>query len=50
MHTKQEAMQAKMMGHMEMGKESMAQCPMMKEMKGMDENQEPLTNITRDDC
>jgi len=41
MHTKHEAMQAKMMqhmmGHMEMGKESMAQCPMMKGMKGMDE-------------
>jgi hypothetical protein len=41
MHTKHEAMQAKMMqhmmGHMEMGKESMAQCPMMKGMMGMDE-------------
>lgn len=41
MHTKHEAMQAKMMqhmmGHMEMGKESVAQCPMMKGMKGMDE-------------
>jgi len=40
MHIKHEAMQAKMMqhmmGHMEMGKESMAQCPMMKGMKGMD--------------
>lgn len=28
-----------MMGHMEMGKESMSQCPMMK-MKGMDEKSE----------
>lgn len=41
MHTKHEAMQAKMMqhmmGHMEMGKESMAQCPMMKGMMGMGE-------------
>ncbi len=41
MHIKHEAMEAKMMQHMmehmEMGKESMAQCPMMKNMKGMDE-------------
>lgn len=39
MHTRtaemQEEMMAHMMEHMQMGKESMAQCPMMKEMKGM---------------
>ena len=32
----QEKMMMHMMEHMEMGKESMAKCPMMKEMKGMD--------------
>ncbi len=32
----QEEMMKHMMQHMQMGKESMAQCPMMKEMKGMD--------------
>lgn len=32
----QEKMMKHMMGHMEMGKESMANCPMMKDMKGMD--------------
>ncbi|MEO7797378.1 MAG: hypothetical protein ABIY47_06590 [Opitutaceae bacterium] len=41
MNAKHEAMQAKMMQHMmehmEMGKESMAQCPMMKDMKSMEE-------------
>jgi len=26
-----------MMQHMQLGKESMSQCPMMKDMKGMDE-------------
>lgn len=39
MHVKKAKMQEKMMkhmmGHMEMGKESMAKCPMMKDMKGM---------------
>ena len=39
MHTRtakmQEEMMTHMMEHMQMGKESMAQCPMMKEMKGM---------------
>ena len=33
----EEEMMKHMMKHMEMGKESMAQCPMMKGMKGMDE-------------
>ena len=33
----QEEMMKHMMEHMEMGKESMLQCPMMKEIKGMDE-------------
>jgi hypothetical protein len=32
----QEEMMQHMMKHMQMGKESMAQCPMMKGMKGMD--------------
>ncbi len=40
MHTRkakmQEEMMSHMMEHMQMGKESMAQCPMMKRMKGMD--------------
>ncbi len=40
-NAKMEKMHAQMMGHMmehmQMGKESMAQCPMMKGMKGMDE-------------
>ena len=33
----EEKMMQHMMQHMEMGKESMAKCPMMKGMKGMDE-------------
>ena len=33
----EEAMMQHMMQHMQMGKESMAQCPMMKGMKGMGE-------------
>ena len=33
----QEEMMQHMMQHMQMGKESMAQCPMMNGMKGMDE-------------
>jgi hypothetical protein len=33
----QEKMMIHMMEHMQMGKESMSQCPMMKGMKGMDE-------------
>ena len=33
----EEDMMKHMMKHMEMGKESMSQCPMMKGMKGMDE-------------
>ena len=33
----EEEMMKHMMQHMQMGKESMSQCPMMKEMKGMDE-------------
>jgi hypothetical protein len=33
----EEEMMQHMMQHMQMGKESMAQCPMMKGMKGMDE-------------
>jgi hypothetical protein len=33
----QEKMMQHMMQHMQMGKESMAQCPMMKGMKGMDD-------------
>jgi hypothetical protein len=33
----EEAMMQHMMQHMQMGKDSMAQCPMMKGMKGMDE-------------
>jgi hypothetical protein len=43
MHARMEKMQGKMMQHMmqhmQMGKESMSQCPMMKDMhmKGMDE-------------
>lgn len=32
----EEEMMQHMMGHMQMGKDSMAQCPMMKGMKGMD--------------
>ena len=42
MHTKmakmQEEMMKHMMEHMQIGKESMEQCPMMKEMKGMHKN------------
>lgn len=42
MHGRMEKMQEKMMPHMmqhmQMGKESMANCPMMKDMKGMDHN------------
>jgi hypothetical protein len=34
----EEEMMQHMMQHMQMGKESMAQCPMMKDMKDMDEN------------
>jgi hypothetical protein len=34
----EEEMMKHMMQHMQMGKESMSQCPMMKEMKGMDES------------
>lgn len=41
MHVQRAKMQDKMMmhmmGHMEMGRDSMAKCPMMKEMKGLDE-------------
>jgi hypothetical protein len=33
-----EAMMKHMMQHMQMGKESMSQCPMMEGMKGMDKN------------
>jgi len=33
----EEAMMRHMMEHMQMGKESMSQCPMMKGMEGMDE-------------
>ena len=33
----QEEMMKHMMEHMQMGKESMSKCPMMKGMKGMDE-------------
>jgi hypothetical protein len=33
----EEEMMKHMMQHMQMGKESMSQCPMMKGMKGMDE-------------
>lgn len=33
----EEAMMTHMMEHMQMGKESMSQCPMMKGMEGMDE-------------
>ena len=33
----EDEMMQHMMQHMQMGKESMTQCPMMKEMKGMDE-------------
>ena len=42
MHARMEKMQGEMMQHMmqhmQMGKESMANCPMMKDMKGMDHN------------
>ena len=34
----EDAMMKHMMQHMQMGKESMSQCPMMKSMKDMDEN------------
>ena len=34
----EEEMMMHMMEHMQMGKDSMAQCPMMKDMKDMDEN------------
>ncbi len=37
MEKMQERMMQHMMRHMQMGKESMSQCPMMKGMKGMDE-------------
>ena len=37
MNARMAKMQEKMMEHMQMGKESMLQCPMMKEIKGMDE-------------
>ena len=34
----QEVMMKHMMEHMQMGKESMSQCPMMKDMKGLHKN------------
>jgi hypothetical protein len=37
MDARKAKMEEEMMQHMQMGKESMAQCPMMKGMKGMDE-------------
>ena len=37
MNVRMAKMQEEMMQHMQMGKESMSQCPMMKGMKGMDE-------------
>ena len=37
MNARKAKMEEEMMKHMQMGKESMAQCPMMKGMKGMDE-------------
>lgn len=39
----QEEMMKHMMEHMQMGKESMLQCPMMKEIKGMDETSPSAT-------
>jgi len=46
----EEEMMKHMMQHMQMGKEFMSQCPMMKGMKGMDETSEPMTkNIKRND-
>ena len=38
----EEAMMQHMMQHMQLGKDSMAQCPMMKGMKGMDEKTEDV--------
>lgn len=38
MMEKCEEMKKHMMRHMEMGKESMAKCPMMKDMQGMDDS------------
>jgi len=37
MNVRMAKMQEEMMQHMQMGKESLSQCPMMKGMKGMDE-------------
>src|SRR5664280_3653964 len=38
MDARKAKMEDEMMQHMQMGKESMSQCPMMKSMEGMDEN------------
>lgn len=40
----QEKMMKHMMGHMEMAKESIANCPMMKDMKGMDDKKAAVTS------
>lgn len=40
MEKMQEGMMNHMMQHMQMGKESMSQCPMMKDMKAMDDKSE----------
>ncbi len=50
MDARKAKMEEEMMKHMQMGKESMSQCPMMKEMKGMDESSRaPTKNIKRND-
>lgn len=45
----EEEMMKHMMQHMQMGKESMSQCPMMKGMKGMDKNRR-LPKKNSNDC
>ena len=51
MNARMEKMQAgmiqHMMGDMQMGKESMSQCPMMKNMKGMDEKSGDARTLER---
>jgi len=37
MDARKAKMEEEMMKHMQMGKESLSQCPMMKGLKGMDE-------------
>jgi len=51
MDARKAKMDEEMMQHMQMGKDSMSQCPMMKDMKGMkdmgDKSETPTRNTRR---